>query len=125
MDLDILKKKLSTYRGEGGRIRNVPVELLLEVLAAWETWTGTTQGFYTALGVSAKGMASMMGKAKKLRREGKVPVSDFKEITDAVLGGGKASHGFTGEGIELFWDQGKVIRFPRVEQLIDFLKKVA
>jgi hypothetical protein len=125
MDLEILKKKLSTYRGEGGRIRNVPDELLLEVLSAWETWTGTTQGFYTAIGVSAKGMASMMGRAKKLRREGKFPASEFKEITDAVLGGSQVTSGFTGQGIELSWDQGKVIRFPQVEQLIDFLKKVA
>jgi hypothetical protein len=31
-------------------------------------------------------MASMMGKAKKMRREGRAPVSDFKEITDVVLG---------------------------------------
>ena len=124
MDLEILKKKLSTYRGEGGRIRSVPDELLLEVLSAWETWTGTTQGFYTAIGVSAKGMASMMGRAKKLLREGKVPMSNFIEITDAVLGGSLPA-GFTGGGIELSWDNGKVIRFPQVDQLIDFLKKVA
>ena len=67
----------------------------------------------------------MMGKAKRLRREGKVPVTEFKEITDAVLGGSQVTTGFTGAGIELSWDQGKVIRFPQVEQLIDFLKKVA
>ena len=67
----------------------------------------------------------MMGKAKKLRREGRVPTSEFKEITDAVLGGSSVSTGFTGTGIELSWDQGKIIRFPQVEQLIDFLKKVA
>jgi len=125
MDLEILKKKLSTYRGEGGRIRNVPDDLLLEVLSAWETCSGSKQSFYTSIGVSAKGMASMMGKAKKLRREGRVPVSEFKEVTDSVLGGIQVSNGFAGIGIELTWDQGKVIRFPQVEQLIDFLKKVA
>jgi hypothetical protein len=70
-------------------------------------------------------MASMMGKAKKMRREGRAPVSDFKEITDVVLGGVTTPNGFTGTGIELSWDHGKVIRFPQVEQLIDFLKKVA
>jgi hypothetical protein len=30
-----------------------------------------------------------------------------------------------GQGIELQWDQGKVIRFPDVSLLIDFLKKAA
>jgi hypothetical protein len=125
MDLEILKKKLSTYRGEGGRIRNVPDDLLLEVLSAWETSAGSKQSFYTSIGVSAKGMASMMGKAKKMRREGRAPVSEFKEITDVVLGGVTTPNGFTGTGIELSWDHGKVIRFPQVEQLIDFLKKVA
>lgn len=121
MDLEIVKKKLSTYRNARDQVRNVPDELLLEVLSAWERWTGTTPEFYRGIGISHAGMASMMGKAKKLRREGRVPASDFKEITDAVLGVSAAS----GAGIELCWEQGKIIRFPQVEQLIDFLKKVA
>ena len=125
MDLEILKKKLSTYRNARNQVRNVPDELLLEVLSAWEHWTGSTPEFYRGIGISHAGMASMMGKAKKLRREGKVPVSEFKEITDAVLGGSSVSNGLTGTGIELSWDHGKVIRFLQVEQLIDFLKKVA
>ncbi len=125
MDLEILKKKLSTYRNARDQVRNVPDELLLEVLSAWEHWTGSTPDFYRGIGVSHRGMGSMMGKAKRLRREGKVPVTDFKEITDAVLGGNSLTQGFTANSIELCWDQGKVIRFPQVEQLIDFLKKVA
>lgn len=124
MDLEILKKKLSTYRNARNQVRNVPDELLLEVLSAWEHWTGSTPEFYRGIGISHAGMASMMGKAKKLRREGRVPASDFKEITDQVLGV-NSNAGFTGSGIELCWEQGKVIRFPQVEQLIDFLKKVA
>ena len=125
MDLEILKKKLSTYGDSRGRICNVPDDLLLEILSAWETWTSSKQDFYRSIGVSYKGMASMMGKAKRLRREGKVPVSEFKEVTDSVLGGISMQNGFTGMGIELTWDHGKVIRYPQVEQLIDFLKKVA
>ena len=125
MDLEILKKKLSTYRNAREQVRNVPDELLLDVLSAWEHWTGSTPDFYRGIGVSHRGMGSMMGKAKRLRREGKASVSDFKEITDQVLGGASMANGFAGSGIELIWDQGKVIRFPHVEQLIDFLKKVA
>lgn len=37
MDLEILKKKISTYRGEGGRVQNVSDDLLGEILFAWET----------------------------------------------------------------------------------------
>ncbi len=125
MDLEILKKKLSTYKNSQDQVRGVPDELLLEVLSGWEHWTGTKSEFYRSIGIGYKGMASMMGKAKRLRREGKVPISEFKEITDAVLGGGIGPNSYAGQGIELTWDQGKVIRFPQVEQLIDFLKKVA
>ena len=125
MDLEILKKKLSTYRNARNQVRNVPDELLLEVLSAWEHWTGSTPEFYRGIGISHAGMASMMGKAKKLRREGRVPTSEFKEITDSVLGGNSVNTAFVGSGIELSWEHGKVIRFPLVEQLIDFLKKVA
>jgi hypothetical protein len=39
MDLEILKKKLSSYRREGGRVTKVSDELLLEILGAWENWT--------------------------------------------------------------------------------------
>ena len=28
-------------------------------------------------------------------------------------------------GIEMIWENGKLIRFQQVEQLVDFLKKVA
>ncbi|RKX63704.1 MAG: hypothetical protein DRP42_07310, partial [Tenericutes bacterium] len=70
MELEILKKKLSTFRGEGGRIRNVNDELLLEVLSVWENWTGSAKSFYNTIGSSQKGIASMIGKAKRLKREG-------------------------------------------------------
>lgn len=122
MDLEILRKKISTFRGEGGRVRNVNDDLLLEILAAWEQWTGPTKGFYMALGVSQKGISSIIGKAKKLKREG-FPSGDFKEI--------KVSDGVAPAapgpciGIEMSWEGGKVIRFQAVDQLVDFLKKVA
>ncbi len=70
MELEILKKKISTFRGVGGRVRIADDQLFMEILHAWEQWTGPMTGFYGATGVSAKGMASIIGKAKKLRREG-------------------------------------------------------
>ena len=122
MDLEVLKKKISTFRGEGGRVRKVNDELLMEILTAWETWTGPTKGFYAVIGVSAKGMASMIGKAKKLKREGHFPAEDFKEIRIEPVTHPEESGLCT---IEISWDGGKRIRFALVDQLVDFLKKVA
>jgi hypothetical protein len=125
MEIEILRKKLDTYRTNTGKITKVPDELAIEILFAWEQWTGPGSGFYSAIGADHRKMAKIMGKAKKLKREGRAPVSEFKEITESVLSGVAAPSSFPSGGIELTWDQGKVIRFPQVEMLIDFLKKVA
>ena len=123
MDLEILKKRISTYRGDGGRVKITDDGLLLEILSEWEQWTGPADGFYKAIGVSPKGMGSIIGRAKRLRREGHVAAQDFKEIR--VEGFSGNTQAGTCLGIEILWDAGKVIRFQQVEQLVDFLKKVA
>lgn len=121
MDLSILKKKLSTFRTEGGRLTKVSDELLVEILQAWEQWTGAGRAFYAALGADHRKMASLIGRAKKLKREGHFPADDFKpvQIIDPV--GGTQSPC----GIELQWEAGRVIRFSQVDQLVDFLKRQA
>lgn len=126
MDLEILKKKISTFRGEGGRVRITEDSLLMEILEAWEQWQGPTKEFYRAIGVSQTGMASIIGRAKKLRREGHFPAEDFKEIK-LEAGAAPKSPGASGPcvGIELGLTDGKVIRFPQVDQLLEFLKKAA
>ncbi len=121
MDLEVLRKKISTFRGEGGRVRITDDGLLMEILSAWEQWTGPASGFYTAIGVSQKGISSIIGKAKKLRREGRFPADDFKEIKVVDATGSLPPCA----GIELAWDQHRLIRFLNVDQLVDFLKKVA
>ena len=123
VDLEILKKKISTFRGEGGRVRKVSDELLMEILTAWEKWTGPANGFYKALGVSQKGISSLIGKAKKLKREGHFPPEEFKEIR--VAGDAAAPSLPPCSGIELALGAGKLIRFSEVDQLVDFLKKSA
>ena len=120
MDLEVLKKKISTFRGDGGRVKITDDNLLIEILLAWEQWIGPADGFYKAIGVSQKGMASIIGRAKKLRREG-FPVQDFKEIKVSE----SAALNSPCQAVEILWDNGKLIRFPQVEQLIDFLKKVS
>ena len=49
---------------------------------------------------------------------------DFKEIK---ISGAESPPGSPGPctGIELCWNEGKLIRFPQVDQLVEFLKKVA
>lgn len=123
MDMEVLKKRISTFRGEGGRVRITDEGLLMEILFAWEQWKGPSKEFYRAIGVSQTGMASVIGRAKKLRRDGNFPVEEFKEVV-ITEGDGISSPGAAG-GIEIAWEKGKIIRFSQVDQLIDFLKKVA
>lgn len=125
MELEILRKKISTYRGDGGRVRITDDSLLMEILAAWEQWTGPASGFYGAIGISKNGISSIIGKAKKLRREGHFPAEEFKEVK--VDAAGPTSSATTGPcvGIELGLPDGRVIRFPAVDPLLEFLKKAA
>lgn len=125
MDLEVLNKKIGTFRGEGGRVRNVSDELLMEILSAWETYKGPAKGFTSAIGVSKEGMGSLIKKAKKLKREG-FPTDAFKEIKISESPSDLTSLvGGPCQGVEILWDNGKLIRFQLVEQLVDFLKKVA
>ena len=126
-DHTVIRKKLSTYKSAKGRIRNVPAEVLGEVLHAWETWTGTSKDFYASVGFSHRQMAGVIGKAKKLKREGHFPAEEFQEIQleGAAPDGVSRAAGSCFGGIELSWSEGKVIRFSQVEQLVDFLKKAA
>ena len=126
MDLEVLKKRISSYRTPSGRITSLPDDLLCEVLLAWEQWTGPASGFYSALGADYRKMTSLIGRAKKLKREGRFPEEIFKEVkieespSNLIsLASGPC------QGIEILWDNGKLIRFPHVNNLIDFLKKVA
>lgn len=123
MDNTILKKKLSTFRSPKGNLVSVPPEVLYELLKAWESWPGTTKEFYQSIGMTKQQAARILGKAKQLSREGGFPAEEFKEIKfDGIISGGGSS---PCSGIELTWEQGKLIRFPQVEQLIEFLKKAA
>lgn len=126
MELEVLKKRISSYRTPSGRITRLPDEILCEILAAWEQWTGPGSGFYSAIGADQRKMAKLIGKAKKLKREGRFPEESFKEIKVEESPSNLASLS-SGPclGVEILWDNGKLIRFPHVDNLIEFLKKVA
>jgi hypothetical protein len=128
MDNVTLRKKLSTYVSDKGQLRNVSDEVLYEVLVAWENWSATSKEFYSTLGFSSRQMAKIIGKAKKLKREGHFGESEFKQIKVTQI---SEQTTFTdGNGTpcgvaEIVWTGGKVIRFSQVDSLVDFLKKVA
>ena len=123
MDLTVLGKKISSYRTPKGQIRSLPNALLAELLHAWEQWTGEQSSFYKVLGVDFRKMGSLMGKAKQLKRDG---AFDGLNCTEVVVEGQETSHPVVGGcGIELVWDNNKVIRFGTAELLVEFLKKAA
>lgn len=124
--MEVLKKRISSYRTPKGRLTRVPDELLVDILRAWEQWTGPGSAFYSALGADHRKMAGLIGRAKKLKREGVFPEEAFKEIKIEESPSNLTSL-MSGpcQGIEIVWEQGKLIRFSQVEHLVDFLKKVA
>ena len=124
MELEVLKKKLSSYRTDGGYLKNVSDDVALEILHAWEQWTGPAKGFSTGVGANQYSLNNVIRKAKALKREG-FATDAFKEvrITEGI-------QGLSGplppcSGIEMCLEGGKLIRFSQVDQLIDFLKKAA
>lgn len=122
-----LRKKLSTYQTQSGRLQNVSDELLYEVLTAWEQWTGNGAEFYRSIGFSGKQMAKLIGKAKKLKREGHFGLGAFKEVQIEGLEEVEVSDRSSKAGalIELDEGRGVIIRFPQVSQLLEYLKKAS
>jgi hypothetical protein len=124
MENAILKKRLNTFKTDKGTVKRVSDDLLIDILRSWESWTGSSKDYYTELGLSKMQFVVLMKKAKRLCREGYHPEKqEFSEVTLAseVIGGLVPG----GSAIEVSWEQGKVIRFTQVDQLVDFLKKVA
>jgi hypothetical protein len=131
MDLMILKKKIDGYRVANGSIKNLPPELLLELRQTWEHYTGTPEQFRSELGVKTGTLRNLLVESKKLnhviasagavglvpdgREESATPGQDYVQNTVNNT-----------ESLELVFDHGsKVIRFPNVDTLIDFLRKSA
>ena len=126
MDLTILKKKISSYRTAKGSLTKVPDELAMEILYEWEQWSGPANGFYQAISINPKKMAGLLGRAKRLKREG-FGVSEFKELE--VESGANVTGNvlllLPCNGAEVVWHDGRVIRFSQIDLLLEFLKKAA
>ena len=118
-----LKKKLSSYVSDKGYIKNVPDEIYYEVLCAWEQWTGAGTEFYRALGFSSAQLAGIVGKAKKMKRDGLFPASEFKEVK--VESPVVAMNSGPCQGAEILLQDGRMLRFNQVDLLLEYLKKSA
>ena len=120
MDNVILKKRLSSFKTDKGMYTKISDDLLVDILRAWEAWTGNSKEFYQSLGMSKQQLANVIKKGKKLSKKGNYGSGEFKELKlDSLVGASSVLP------IEVNWDKGKVIRFSQVDALVDFLKKVA
>jgi len=126
MDNAILKKRLNTFKsGKSGRLQDISDEVIVAVHRAWENWPGATADFCREVGIKPTQMNVIIKSGKKLIKNGVVTESEFQEISAGIDGGSSAPAGAPCSGIELSWSAGRVIRFPRVDDLLDFLKKAA
>jgi hypothetical protein len=127
MDLLILKKKIDGFRSGNGQLQNIPPELLLELRYAWENYTGPVEQFRSELGMKVGTLRKLLTESKKLNHVlstgGAIGLSDpGSEVTqeDPNHTGGSGGH------LELVYDQGnKIIRFPNIDTLIEFLRKAS
>jgi hypothetical protein len=125
MDLMILKKKIDGFRLPNGQIQAVPPELLLELRHSWENFSGPISLFRKELGMRIGTLRKLLIDSKKLNHV----------LSSAELIGlqGPESDSGQKEGnsekscqIELVYDQGnKIIRFPSIDSLVEFLRKAA
>jgi hypothetical protein len=119
MEFGVLKKKLASFRSKDGKLKKVPGELLVAVLRAWEAYTGPMAAFGREVGLRHSQLGPLIHRARLHAKSTVQGAEDFTEIK--VAEGPPVSEG----AIELNWEGGKVIRFRRTDELVDFLKKVA
>jgi hypothetical protein len=119
MEYEVMKKKLDTYRRPKGQFRGVKSDLLIELLRMWESHTGTSAEFARKLGMKSKQLGRLVQEARKIATTTEAIDPSFHELP--VLDPAQSA----GTGIEMVWGSDKIIRFPTVETLMDFLKKAA
>ena len=106
MDNKVIRKRLNTFKSSGGTIRSVCDEVIIDVLRAWENWSGTTADLYRELGLSKMQLVTLLKKAKRLVRDGVVPEEEFKQVE---VGPPEAPISVECRGmIELCWESNKV-----------------
>lgn len=120
MDFEIMKKKLDAYRSPKGSFKNIKGELLVELLRVWESHTGASAELARKLGMKPNQLGRLIATARKVAVNNDVADSTFHELKSQQV-----ADPISVVGIELAWGQGKVIRFPSVDTLMDFLRKAS
>jgi hypothetical protein len=127
MDLLILKKKIDGFRSTNGQFKNFPSELLLEIRHSWETYPGELGQFRRELGLKVGTLRKLLVESKKLNHMlASAPALEMEH--GLVSGSGETEVGpaSPGNGLELRIEgELKVIRFPNVETLVEFLRKAS
>jgi hypothetical protein len=118
----ILKKRLNTCRTSTGRLSQIPDDLIIDIVKAWERWPGSAKSFYSAIGVKKQQMGSIIKKGKRLFQEGKEQLGNFSPIESLVQTSTSSSKKVP---IIVQWDKKKSIRFYQLSHLVDFLKNCA
>ena len=124
MDLMILKKKLDGFRAANGSIRDVSPEVLWELRQAWEHFTGPIEQFRSEIGIQTGTLRNLLLAAKKLNH---VMASASSMTLDETVGEqASVTSASDHSKLELVYDRGeKIIRFPDVATLLEFLKRAA
>lgn len=119
----ILKKRLNTFKTPKGSITGVPDDLIIDIIKAWERWTGTSRSLCQSLGVKDKQLANIIKKGKRLLKDGKRKLGPFVPVE--IKSSDSPHEGDNKTPIILRWDKKKTIRFYQVDHLVEFLKKAA
>ena len=120
METSVIRKRLSTFKTDKGYLKRVSDDVVMEVLRGWETWSGDAADYYRGIGISRPQLANMVKQGKRLVKRGVVVESEFREISLPAGGAG-----VSGGTMEVQFDGGKAVKFCQVDQLVDFLKKMA
>lgn len=121
MDLMILKKKIDGFRSGNGQLSKLPPELLYELRQAWEDFTGPSEEIRRALGMKIGTLRNLWVESKKLNHA--LASAEMLAMPETAAGTGVQSEG---KPLELVFDGGnKIIRFPDISSLIEFLKRAA
>ncbi len=120
MEITVLKKKLASFRSKEGKLKKVPGELLVGVLRAWEAYTAPMTEFGKEVGLRQSQLGPLIHRARLYAKSTVKGAEDFTEIQVSE------NTPVSGDSmIELRWEKGKIIRFRRTDELVEFLKKVA
>jgi hypothetical protein len=125
MDLTILKRKIDGFRVGNGTIKQLSPEVLLELRQAWENFPGPIEQFRSELGMKVGTLRNLLVESKKLNHVlasgGAVELGSLEPEEIATQLGSVPSR-----AVELVFDNGqKVIRFPDLDMLCDFLRRAS